>query len=101
MFSKINLDALVSSTGVSSRPSSPAAENRPVMQNFDQVEISSRPTGEEKKILDLASRLSREIRTRPTRKELEALGEQVQKGSYQPDPDGIAAAMLLVDEEDL
>lgn len=100
MFSKINLDSLVSSTGVSSRTNSRAAENRPVSQNFDQIDISSRPTGEEKKILDLVSQISQDIRIRPTHNELKALGEQVQNGSYEPNPDDIAAALLLVNKED-
>lgn len=100
MFSKINLDALVSSTGVSSRPNSRTMENRPVSQHFDQIEISNRPTGDEKKILDLTSQISQEIRIRPTQNELKTLEKQVQDGSYEPNPDDIAAALLLVNKED-
>lgn len=101
MFSKLNLNSLLPSTTVQSYSNTTPAESRPVTQHFDQIEISNRPTGEEKRILDLASRLAREVRTRPTRAELESLKEQVQSGSYTPDPREIAASMLLVDEEEL
>ncbi len=100
MFSKISLDSLISSTGVSSRPKSRSEEKQPVSQHFDQIDISSRPTGEEKKILDLVSQISQEIRIRPTHNELKALEKQVQNGSYEPNPDDIAAALLLVNKED-
>lgn len=100
MFSKINLETLISSAGISSRQPSSATEDRTVPPNFDQIEISSRPTGEEKQILDLVSRISQELRTRPTHTQIESLQEEVRSGSYHPDPECIAAAMLLIDKED-
>ena len=43
----------------------------------------------------------REVRTRPSRGELEELQAQIREGTYQPDAREIAARMLLIREEEL
>ena len=67
-------------------------------QNFDQVQFSSRLTGLEGQVKDLAAQLSREVRVRPTRQELQGLQRQVEEGAYRPDAGEIAARMLLLGE---
>ncbi len=64
-------------------------------QNFDQVQFSDRLRGAEGRIRQLTAQISQQIRTRPTRSELEQLQAQLQEGSYYPNPGEIAARMLL------
>ena len=89
--------------GVSAqRSASSQAERAPrFRQSYDQVELSGQPQGQERRVHELAARLSREVRTRPSRGDLERLQRQVQEGSYQPDVREIAARMLLIKKEDL
>ena len=47
-----------------------------------------------------AGRISQEIRIRPTCREIESLQAQIREGRYQPDPQEIAARMLLQKEAD-
>ena len=47
---------------------------------------------------ETAGQITRQIRTRPSRQELEALREQVSSGTYQVDAKEIAARMLLMEE---
>ena len=63
---------------------------------FDQLALSQEPDGEIRFRMDLVSRLSREVRTATTTGEIQALRQQVQSGSYQPDATDIAARMLLM-----
>ena len=49
---------------------------------------------------ELVGRISQEIRIRPTCREIESLQAQIREGRYQPDPQEIAARMLLQKEAD-
>ena len=52
-------------------------------------------SGEETRMKELVGRISQEIRIRPTCREIESLQAQIREGRYQPDPQEIAARMLL------
>ena len=77
---------------------SPAAEHpRLEQQNYDQFLCSPAPQGEEGRVRSLTAGISRQIRVRPTRRELSALQQQVGSGAYRPDAGVIASRMLLMD----
>lgn len=63
---------------------------------FDQVALSSEPTGTDRFRMELVSRLSREIRSAVTTRDIQALRQQVSTGEYRPDAQQIAARMLLM-----
>lgn len=67
-------------------------------QHYDQVQFSSHLSETEKRIKETSGQLVQQIRTRPSRQELEALREQVSSGTYQVDAKEIAARMLLMEE---
>ena len=75
---------------------SPQAER----QVYDQFQLSIQPSGEETRMKELVGRISQEIRIRPTCREIESLQAQIREGRYQPDPQEIAARMLLQKEAD-
>ena len=53
------------------------------------------------KIQETVSSLSKQVRMRPTRSQLESLQKQIQDGTYQPSATEIAARMLMIyDQED-
>ena len=62
-------------------------------QHYDQVQSEA-----EKRVRETAGQITRQIRTRPSRQELEALRQQVSSGTYQVDAKEIAARMLLMEE---
>ena len=64
-------------------------------QRYDQVQFSHHLDETEKRMKETVGQISRTIRLRPARQELEELRQQVISGSYQPDPQEIAARMLL------
>ncbi|WP_297709252.1 flagellar biosynthesis anti-sigma factor FlgM [Dysosmobacter sp.] len=67
-------------------------------QHYDQVQFSSHLSEAEKRVRETAGQITRQIRTRPSRQELEALRQQVSSGTYQVDAKEIAARMLLMEE---
>lgn len=67
-------------------------------QHYDQIQFSSHLSEAEKRIKETTGQITRQIRTRPSQKELEALREQVASGTYQADAREIAARMLLMEE---
>lgn len=67
-------------------------------QHYDQVQFSSHLSEAEKRVWETAGQITRQIRTRPSRQELEALRQQVSSGTYQVDAKEIAARMLLMEE---
>ena len=67
-------------------------------QHYDQVQFSSHLSETEKRIKETSGQLVQQIRTRPSRQELEALRQQVSSGTYQVDAKEIAARMLLMEE---
>ena len=69
-------------------------------QVYDQFQLSIQPSGEETRMKELVGRISQEIRIRPTCREIESLQAQIREGRYQPDPQEIAARMLLQKEAD-
>ena len=67
-------------------------------QHYDQVQFSSHLSETEKRIKETSGQLVQQIRTRPSRQELETLRQQVSSGTYQVDAKEIAARMLLMEE---
>ncbi len=67
-------------------------------QHYDQVQFSSHLSEAEKRVRETAGQIPRQIRTRPSRQELETLRQQVSSGTYQVDAKEIAARMLLMEE---
>lgn len=81
----------------SRKPDSSAAVTQG--QRYDQIQFSSCMDETEKKVKQVVGRLSQEIRSRVSARDLEDLCGQVADGSYQPDPREIAARMLLLKED--
>ena len=81
---------------------SPHSTSRPQAERqvYDQFQLSIQPSGEETRMKELVGRISQEIRIRPTCREIESLQAQIREGRYQPDPQEIAARMLLQKEAD-
>lgn len=67
-------------------------------QHYDQVQFSSHLSEMEKHVKETVGQITRKIRTRPSRQDLEDLGQQVSSGTYQADAREIAARMLLMEE---
>lgn len=67
--------------------------------NYDSVSISHAPTGESRFQKEVVSRLSQEIRTSTTIRDIQALRQEVASGNYKPDPAAIAARILFLGEE--
>ena len=67
-------------------------------QHYDQVQFSSHLSEAEKRVRETAGQITRQIRPRPSRQELETLRQQVSSGTYQVDAKEIAARMLLMEE---
>ena len=67
-------------------------------QHYDQVQFSSHLSEAEKRVRETAGQITRQIRTRPSRQELETLRQQVSSGTYQVDAKEIAARVLLMEE---
>lgn len=67
--------------------------------NYDSVSLSQAPTGESRFHRDMVSRLSQEIRTNTTIRDIQTLREEVSAGTYKPDPMAIAARILLLGED--
>lgn len=66
--------------------------------HYDQVQFSSHLSEAEKRVKETTGQITRQIRTRPSRQDLEALREQVASGTYRADAREIAARMLLMEE---
>ena len=69
-------------------------------QHYDQFEFSDRLEEMERKHKELVGQISQKIRIRPTNGQLEELQKQIRAGTYRPDPQEIAARMLLLRRED-
>lgn len=67
-------------------------------QHYDQVQFSSHLSEAEKRIKETAGHLVQQIRTRPSRQDLDDLRRQIADGTYQADAREIAARMLLMEE---
>lgn len=67
-------------------------------QHYDQVQFSSHLSEAEMRVRETAGQIIRQLRTRPSRQDLEALRQQVSSGTYQVDASEIAARMLLMEE---
>lgn len=68
-------------------------------QRYDQVEFSSCLDETEKRVKQVVGTMSQEIRSRVSAQDLEHLRQQVNDGTYQPNPREIAARMLLIRED--
>ncbi len=68
-------------------------------RRFDSISIGSARVGNSSYEMALKSRLTQEVRASATPGRLSALRQQVQDGTYQPDPTAIARRMLLMVEE--
>ena len=101
MFSEYSIHR-VSVPGAGRSPQAGAAHStsRPQAERqvYDQFQLSIQPSGEETRMKELVGRISQEIRIRPTCREIESLQAQIREGRYQPDPQEIAARMLLQKE---
>jgi anti-sigma28 factor (negative regulator of flagellin synthesis) len=67
---------------------------------YDSVTLTSQ-TEESQFRKELVSRLSKEVRTAVSTGDIQQLQQEVQEGSYVPDPMRIAGKILLLNEEDL
>ena len=94
MFSEYSIHR-VSVPGAGRSPQAGAAHStsRPQAERqvYDQFQLSIQPSGEETRMKELVGRISQEI---------ESLQAQIREGRYQPDPQEIAARMLLQKEAD-
>lgn len=101
MFSRIQPGGIRPATGTTSLSKNTATEHAKVCgQNYDQVQFSSRLDETEKRMKDLVSQISQQVRTRPTLHEMDTLKTQFQSGALQPDCHEIAARMLLLREDE-
>lgn len=66
---------------------------------YDSVTLSASQRGENRKFMDIVSRLSQEVRTATTTGDIQTLRQQVTSGQYMPDPMNIAARMLMLGDE--
>ena len=73
----------------------PSSRPQAVSGQFDQVNISQTNTRESQFCQALVSRLSGEIRTSNTTGTIAQVKQQVQNGTYLPDPADIAVRLLL------
>ena len=99
MFSEYSIHR-VSVPGAGRSPQAGAAHSTSRPQAERQFQLSIQPSGEETRMKELVGRISQEIRIRPTCREIESLQAQIREGRYQPDPQEIAARMLLQKEAD-
>lgn len=83
----------------SSRGTSASARQENAVRRFDSVTIGGIRPGNSTFAMALKSRLTQEVRSGTTPGRLSALRQQVQDGTYQPDPAAIARRMLLIAEE--
>jgi len=65
---------------------------------YDSVTLSSPRTGESRFQMEMASRLTQQVRTVTTTGDIASLRQQVSSGTYAPDAMNIAARMLLLGE---
>ena len=84
------------SWGLTSTSTSSAQKEEAPARRFDSVMISE--ISGEKAALDLKGRLSQEVRTATSTDMISSLREQIQNGTYRPDPMEIARKMLLMGE---
>lgn len=82
-------------TGASGGAQSGAVRARETEGSYDQVSISQDASSVSTFQREIVSRLVREVRTVNTTGDIQRLREEVRAGSYQPDPAGMAARMLL------
>ena len=68
------------------------------LTKYDRVTLSGLPTKESRFRMELAGRLTQEVRTATTTGDIHALRQQVSEGTYVPDPMAIAARMMLLGE---
>ena len=75
------------------------AQKGDISRRFDSVTISGDGSGRSSFALELKSRLSREVRVASSSGSAAAsLRDEIQSGTYQPDPAAIARKMLLLVE---
>lgn len=67
-------------------------------KRFDQVTISGADTGQNHFAMQLKSKISQEVQTATTTGALAALRQEIEAGTYEPDPSAIARKMLFFEE---
>jgi len=82
-----------------SRTAGASGRQENAARRFDSVSIGGTRPGNGGYAMALRSRLTQEVRASITPGRLSALREQVQDGTYRPDPTAIARQMLLMAEE--
>ncbi len=83
----------------SARTATAAGRQENAARRFDSVSIGGVRSGSGNFVMALRSKLNQEVRAAATPGRLSALRQQVQDGTYQPDPRAIARTMLLIAEE--
>ena len=75
-----------------------ASAQSAVEHKYDSATFSPLPEGRSAFQMQLASRLSQEVRTATTTGDIQALRQSVSTGEYTPDPMAIAGRMLFLTE---
>lgn len=73
-------------------------QTAPSRTQYDSVTLSSPRTGESRFQMEMASRLTQQVRTATTTGDIASLRQQVSAGTYTPNAENIAARMLLLGE---
>lgn len=68
------------------------------VKRFDQVTISNADTGQNHFAMQMKSRISQDVQTATTTGTLAALRQEIEAGTYEPDPSEIAKKMLFFKE---
>ena len=85
----------VSSTSPYYKTSYPAPQTS-VEPQYDHMEFSTQLGGTERRIRETVGRLSQEIRTHVSSRDLEELRQQIASGQYHPSSQETASRMLLM-----
>ncbi len=75
-----------------------AQQNGKTAHRFDKVTISGTETGHSSFEMQLTGRISQDVRAATTTGSLSSLRQEIESGSYQPDPNMIARKMLFFEE---
>lgn len=67
-------------------------------KRFDQVTISGADSGQNHFAMQLKSKISQDVQTATTTGALAALRQEIEAGTYEPDPSAIAKKMLFFGE---
>lgn len=95
-----------------SKPNHPVSSTSPQYQHshstasakaesqYDHIEISPQPGGEQQRVRHLAGQLAQEVRTHISSRDLDQIKQQISSGEYQPSSRKIASSILLMRKDD-